>query len=75
MKNYEEFLKTKQKQLIVSEFDIEIENLNENLFDFQKFSVQRALKQGKHAFFFDCGLGKTIMQLEWAALQGCFYRF
>lgn len=66
MKNYEEFLKTKQKQLIVSGFDIEIENLNENLFDFQKFSVQRALKQGKHAFFFDCGLGKTIMQLEWA---------
>lgn len=40
--------------------------LNGNMFDFQKFIVTRALKAGKYAIFADCGLGKTLMQLEWA---------
>ena len=38
----------------------------QNLFPFQKFIVKRALKAGKYAIFADCGLGKTLMQLEWA---------
>ena len=63
---YAEFLKTKKKDHIQSGFDIKIEELNSNLFDFQKFIVQRALKAGKYAIFADCGLGKTLMQLEWA---------
>ena len=36
------------------------------VFPFQKFIVKRALKAGKYAIFADCGLGKTLMQLEWA---------
>jgi DNA modification methylase len=36
------------------------------MFNFQKFIVKRALKAGKYAIFADCGLGKTLMQLEWA---------
>jgi len=40
--------------------------LNPNLFDFQKYIVKKALKNGKYAIFADCGLGKTLMQLEWA---------
>lgn len=36
------------------------------MFDFQKFCVKRALKVGKYALFEDCGLGKSIQQLEWA---------
>ncbi|WP_302998199.1 SNF2-related protein [uncultured Alistipes sp.] len=36
------------------------------LFDFQKYCVKRALTAGKFALFEDCGLGKTIQQLEWA---------
>ena len=62
--NYNEFLKSKQKQHIQSGFDAE--NLNSNLFPFQEFIVKRALKAGKYAIFADCGLGKTLMQLEWA---------
>jgi DNA modification methylase len=62
--NYEEFLKSKIKDRIESGFDIE--QLNENLFPFQEFIVKRALSAGKYAIFADCGLGKTIMQLEWA---------
>lgn len=61
---YKEFLKTKEKRITNSGF--EPTELNQNLFDFQKFSVKRALNAGKYALFFDCGLGKTIMQLEWA---------
>lgn len=62
--DYKDFLKTKQKTHISSGFDAE--NLNSNLFEFQKFIVKRALNAGKYAIFADCGLGKTLMQLEWA---------
>lgn len=63
---YLEFLKSKQKALIHSGFDVNENELNSNMFDFQKFIVKRALKAGKYAIFADCGLGKTLMQLEWA---------
>jgi reverse gyrase len=61
---YKDFLKTKQKRIIESGF--EVKKLNNHLFDFQEFIVKRALKSGKYAIFADTGLGKTIMQLEWA---------
>ena len=64
--NYNEFLKTKEKSFISSGFEIKQEMLNDNLFDFQKYIVQTALRKGKFAIFADCGLGKTLMQLEWA---------
>ena len=64
MNDYLEFLKQKQKTHVLSGFDVD--ELNPALFDFQKFIVKRALKAGKYAIFADCGLGKTLMQLEWA---------
>jgi DNA modification methylase len=70
--NYQEFLETKKKKHILSGFEINDEKLNKNLFDFQKFIVKRALEAGKYAIFADCGLGKTLMQLEWA-YQVCKY--
>ena len=63
---YEEFLKTKSKDHIKSGFEVSDKDLNPCLFDFQKFIVKRALAAGKYAIFADCGLGKTLMQLEWA---------
>lgn len=69
---YNEFLKKKQKVHIMSGFDIDDNQLNSNMFDFQKFIVKRSLKAGKYAIFADCGLGKTLMQLEWAN-QVCKY--
>jgi len=36
------------------------------LFDFQKYLVDWAIRQGRLAIFADCGLGKTPMQLVWA---------
>lgn len=63
---YADFLKSKQKFHVLSSFEIENDKLNKSMFDFQKFIVRRALKSGKYAIFADCGLGKTLMQLEWA---------
>lgn len=64
--DYNKFLKTKLTNIQDSGFDIEDNKLNKNLFDFQKYAVKIALKKGKYALFEDCGLGKTIQQIEWA---------
>jgi hypothetical protein len=64
MDNYSEFLKTKMVPVVDSGFIPE--SLNDRLFPFQSFIVDRALRAGKYAIFADCGLGKTFMQLEWA---------
>lgn len=61
---YISFIQEKVKNTQVSGFDCE--EFNERLFPFQRFIVQRALKHGRYAIFANCGLGKTIMQLEWA---------
>ena len=62
--NYDDFLKQKQKQEYNSGFIPE--KMNENLFQFQSFCVKNALQKGRFALFEDCGLGKTIQQLEWS---------
>lgn len=64
--NYQDFLNNKIKEYQYSGFDIDDNNLNKNLFDYQKFIVKKALKAGKYAIFAECGLGKTLMQLSWA---------
>jgi len=63
---YLEFLETKKRRVIKSGFKIKESVLNSYLFDFQKYIVVKALEHGKYAIFADCGLGKTLMQLEWA---------
>ena len=63
---YKEFLETKKKSFIESGFEINESELNTNLFDFQKYAVITSLRKGKFALFFDCGLGKTLMQLSWS---------
>ena len=63
---YLQFLQSKLKSHTLSGFDIDEKLLNKFMFPFQKFIVKRALKAGKYAIFADCGLGKTLMQLEWA---------
>jgi len=63
---YNDFLIQKQKTTIKSGFDVSEDTLNKSLFPFQRFIVKRALNAGKYAIFADCGLGKTLMQLEWA---------
>ena len=63
---YKEFLKSKVQRVTEAGFTVDELKLNKNLFDFQRYIVAKALKMGKYAVFADCGLGKTLMQLEWA---------
>jgi DNA modification methylase len=63
---YNKFLEQKKKTFTESGFEIEESELNPLLKDFQKYAIKIALRKGKFAFFFDCGLGKTFSQLEWA---------
>lgn len=60
--NYNEFLQSKLNPNNLTGF--EVSRLNSNLFGFQKHVVTNALRKGKYASFLDCGLGKTIIQLE-----------
>jgi hypothetical protein len=62
--DYKDFLQNKKHRIENSGF--EVSNLNPSLFDFQEFIVKTSLKKGRYAIFADCGLGKTLMQLEWA---------
>lgn len=62
--NYETFLKTKEKNHSHAGFSPY--EMNPKMFDFQKYIVSRNLEKGKHAVFADCGLGKTVMELETA---------
>lgn len=63
---YQKFLEGKMTKVIDSGFNVELEELNSKLFDFQKFSVKLALKKGCFALFEECGLGKSFQQIEWA---------
>lgn len=65
-KEYLEYLNSKSPNIIKSGFEVSEKDINNTLFPFQKFAVQKALHNGKFAIFANCGLGKTIMQLEWA---------
>lgn len=65
---YSQFLETKKISFIESGFEINDSDLNPLLKDFQKYAVKVAVKKGRFAFYFDCGLGKTFCQLEWAKL-------
>lgn len=64
--SYEDFIKSKEKYVTNRGFTVNRENLNTNMFEFQKDIVTWALRRGQAAIFADCGLGKTLMQLEWS---------
>lgn len=63
---YEQFLEAKVLKAKPCGFEVESAKLNTRLFPFQRDIVSWALRKGRAALFCDCGLGKTIMQLEWA---------
>lgn len=66
MDEYETFLQRKIIRVSESGFTVNDDELNPHLFDFQRWIVRTALKKGRYAVFADCGLGKTLIQLEWA---------
>lgn len=65
---YKEFLR--QKRIIAPSigFEVEDSDISPVLFDFQKDIVKWALLKGRCAVFLDTGLGKTLIQAEFARL-------
>jgi superfamily II DNA or RNA helicase len=63
--DYSEFIESKALTEVPTGLE-SIPELNEAMFDFQHDIVTWALKRGRAAIWADCGLGKTLMQLEWA---------
>jgi superfamily II DNA or RNA helicase len=64
--DYSTFVLDKAIKHQPSGIDASIDQLNSNLFDFQKDLVQLALKAGRFCLWANTGLGKTICQLSWA---------
>lgn len=63
---YQSYLAAKSRTFQASGFELNGTPTNKALFDFQLHCVRTALKKGRYALFQDCGLGKTLQQLEWA---------
>ena len=63
--DYKAFLKTKKNKEDTFK-PIESSDIHPALFPFQKDVVEMLLKIGRGAAFLDTGLGKTIVQCEWA---------
>ena len=64
--DYNNFIDQKRVTVIPSGIDVQTDQINGNLFDYQRDIVRWALAKGKAALFEGCGLGKTLQMLEWA---------
>ena len=65
LKDYDAFVASKRRAEVATGH--KPGDLNEHLFDFQHAIVEWAIRRGRAAIFADTGLGKTLMQLSWAA--------
>jgi superfamily II DNA or RNA helicase len=63
--DYQEFLE--EKSIVFEGSGFEYEQINNQLFPFQRDICEWTAKKGRSAIFADCGMGKTAMQLEWAS--------
>lgn len=66
--DYQEFLKRKHLTAHESGFAVNADEIHPMLFDWQNEIVRWACRIGKAALFEECGLGKTLQQIEWARL-------
>ena len=62
---YDDFIKSKECRVESVGLTV-LPELNGSLFPYQRDIVGWALRRGRAAIFDDCGMGKTLMQLEWA---------
>jgi len=65
---YADFIASKTPAAI--SFGREPDELPSIFWRFQRAIVEWAIRRGRAALFADCGLGKTLMQVEWARQSG-----
>jgi len=68
--SYAAFLEKKQARSERTGIDVDPAEIHPLLHDFQRDGVIWALANGRAAIFWDCGLGKTFAQVEWARHAG-----
>lgn len=68
--NYAAFLAGKSARHIATGHEIADSDIHPMLFPFQRDLVRWSVRKGRAALFADTGMGKTLMQLEWARLTG-----
>ena len=66
MISYQDFIDQKLKSQLPPGIEVRKDELNPLLFDYQRLIVWIALNRGRFLIGAECGLGKTLMQLEWA---------
>lgn len=54
------------KRQLAGDFGFEPTFISPEAFGFQRTLIEWAVRKGRGALFADCGLGKTLMQLDWA---------
>lgn len=64
--DYREFLASKHVRATDHGFTVDAADIHAALYPWQSDIVRWALAKGRAALFEECGLGKTIQQLEWA---------
>ena len=60
--NYEQFLENKRHS--IGDFGFKANYIPDMAFDFQTYTIEKAVKKGRIAVFLDTGLGKTLVQLS-----------
>ncbi len=70
MSDYQTFLARKEARADRVGVEIDRSDLHPLLHDFQRDGVTWAVRAGRGALFWDCGLGKTFAQIEWARHSG-----
>ena len=68
--SYSDFLATKARRVGTLGHDVDPGDVHPMLHDWQARIVTWAVRKGRAALWADTGMGKTIMQLEWARLSG-----
>ena len=65
---YTEFLREKSAMKFYDGVEVQDDELHPVLFGFQRSLTKWALRKGRAGIFADTGLGKTLMQCEWARI-------
>ena len=63
---YKDFIDRRRRNAPDQGIRVSDAEIHPALYPFQRHVVRWALRKGRAALFEDCGLGKTIQQLEWA---------
>ena len=68
MEGYKEFLASKRVVFKSTGIEVNPDDIHPLLFPFQRDVTAWAVRKGRCAVFLDTGLGKTLVQLEWARM-------